>query len=73
MRERLVRPAMLSAMLLAVLTTLPACSTTPSVQGGECRVFGPIIADGADTRSTLNQVAVHNSKGVRVCGWATPK
>lgn len=66
MRGRGRRLIVSSAMLCLASTILPACSTTRS----ECVVFAPIVASDADTRETKNQVAVHNSKGVKVCGWS---
>lgn len=65
MRGRGLRPIVSSAMLCLASTILPACSTTRS----GCVVFAPIVASDADTRGTKNQVAVHNAKGVKVCGW----
>lgn len=54
-----------SAIMLLALPILGACSPTRS----ECVVFQAIRADERDTRSTQNQVATHNRKGMSLCGW----
>lgn len=59
-----------NVMVLCAVTTLLASCQTPG--GGDCQVFGPIVANSQDTRGTLNQIATHNAKGVRVCGWKPP-
>lgn len=56
-----------NVMALCAATILLASCQTPG--GGDCQVFGPIVATTQDTRNTQNQVAVHNQKGARVCGW----
>lgn len=56
-----------NVMALCAATILLASCQIPG--GGDCQVFGPIVANSQDTRGTLNQVAVHNAKGAKVCGW----
>lgn len=66
-RQNWKRLAKLSAMLLPATLILSACNQTLS--GNGCQVFGPIRASDADTRSTKNQVATHNAKGISLCQW----
>lgn len=57
-----------NVMALCAATILLASCQTHG--GGDCQVFGPIVASSQDTRGTQNQIAVHNSKGMKICGWA---
>lgn len=56
--------------LCAATILLASCQTHG---GGDCQVFGPIVSSSQDTRSTQNQVAVHNLKGQRICNWKAPR